>query len=54
VDANGRTPQLSWDTLRAANTAVAAGSAYDAVNEASQGAGLRAADPVISLATVAG
>ena len=54
VDTNGRTPQLSWDTLRAASTAVGADNAYDAVNEAAQGAGLRTAEAVVSLATGAG
>jgi hypothetical protein len=54
VDTNGRTPQLSWATLRPANSAFAAGTAYDAVNEASQGASLRMAEAVVSLATGAG
>ena len=54
VDTNARTPQLSWATLRAASNAVASGSAYDAVNEAAQGAGLRTAEAVVSLATGAG
>ncbi len=54
VDTNARTPQLSWATLRAAGNAVAADSAYDAVREAAQGAGLRTAEAVVSLATGAG
>jgi hypothetical protein len=54
VDTNSRTPQLSWSILQATSNAVAAGSAYDAVNEASQGAGLRTATAVVSLATGAG
>jgi hypothetical protein len=54
VDTNPRTPQLSWATLRPASTAVATGSAFDAVAEASQGAALRTAEAVVSLATRAG
>jgi hypothetical protein len=54
VDTSARTPQLSWASLRPASTAMAAGSAYDAVSEASQGAGLRTAEAVFSLATRAG
>lgn len=54
VDTNGRTPNLSWSTLRAASTAVAADNAYGAVSEAAQGAGLRTAEAVVSLATGAG
>jgi hypothetical protein len=54
VDTNARTPQLTGDSLRPAGSAVAAANAYDAVTEASQGAGLRAAEAVISLATEAG
>jgi hypothetical protein len=54
VDTNGNTPQLSWATLRAADNAFAARSAYDAVSEAAQGAGLRTAEAVVSLATGAG
>jgi hypothetical protein len=54
VDTNPRTPQLSWATLRPASTAVAVGSAFDAVAEASQGAALRTAEAVVSLATGAG
>ena len=53
-DASPRTPQLSWARLRPAGNAFAAGSAYDAVNNASQGAGLRTAEALISLATGAG
>jgi hypothetical protein len=54
VDTNPRTPQLSWEVLRAADTAAAAGGAYDAVAEASEGAALRTAEAVVSLATYAG
>jgi hypothetical protein len=54
VDTNPRTPQVSWPTLRPAGTAVAAGSAFDAVAEASQGAALRTAEAVVSVATGAG
>ena len=54
VDTHGPRPELGWNTLRAASTAVAAGNAYDAVAEASQGAGLRTAEAVVSLATGAG
>ena len=51
VDTNAQTPQLSWGMLRPASTAPAAASAYDAVAEASEGAGLRMAEAVVSLAT---
>ena len=51
VDTNAQTPQLSWGMLRPATTAPAAASAYDAVTEASEGAGLRMAEAVVSLAT---
>jgi hypothetical protein len=54
VDTNPQTPQLSWAVLRAADTAAAAGGAYDAVAEASEGAALRTAEAVVSLATYAG
>jgi hypothetical protein len=54
VDTHGPRPETSWATLRAANNAVAAGSAYDAVNAASEGASLRMAEAVVSLATGAG
>jgi hypothetical protein len=54
VDTNPRTPQLSWSTLRPASTAMAASNAYDAVTEASEGAGIRTAEAVVSLATGAG
>ena len=54
VDTNGPRPVLGWATLRPAGNAVAADSAYDAVTEASQGAGLRTAEAVVSLATGAG
>ena len=51
VDTRGQTPDLSWATLRAAGTAVAAGSAYDAVAGAAQGTGQRTAEAVASLAS---
>jgi hypothetical protein len=54
VDTHGPHPELSWNTLRAATNAVAAGNAYDAVNEAAEGAGLRTAEALVSLATGAG
>jgi hypothetical protein len=54
VDTNPRTPQLSQEVLTPAATAAAAGNAYDAVREASEGAGLRTAEAVVSLATGAG
>ena len=54
MDTSPRTPQLTWDSLRPAGTATAADSAYDAVAEASEGAGLRTAEAVVSLATGAG
>jgi hypothetical protein len=53
VDTNSRTPQLTMDSLRPASSAGAARNAYEAVAEASQGAGLRTAEAVISLATEA-
>ncbi|HEX5619828.1 MAG TPA: hypothetical protein VFX51_15515 [Solirubrobacteraceae bacterium] len=54
VDTNPNSPQISWQALRPAGTAVAAGAAYDAVSQASQGAALRTAEAVFSLATGAG
>ncbi len=54
VDTNADTPNLTWATLRAASTAVGADNAYDAVAEASEGAGIRTAEAVWSLATGAG
>lgn len=50
VDTNARTPQLTRESLRPAPSAVAATNAYDAVLEASEGAGLRTAEAVVSLA----
>jgi hypothetical protein len=50
VDTNARTPQLTRESLRPADSAVAALNAYDAVLEASEGAGLRTAEAVVSLA----
>jgi hypothetical protein len=54
VDTSPRSPQISWQTLRPASTAFAAGNAYDAVDQASQGSALRTAEAVVSLATEAG
>jgi hypothetical protein len=54
VDTNPRTPQLSWASLRPAGRAMQAGNAYGAVAEASEGAALRTAEAVVSLATGAG
>jgi hypothetical protein len=54
VDTIGPRPTLNWSTLRPAGNALAANSAYDAVSEASEGAGLRTAEAVVSLATGAG
>jgi len=54
VDTNPQTPQLSLASLRPAGTTLAASSAYDAVAEASRGAGLRTAEALASLASGAG
>ena len=54
VDANSRTPQLSGELLRPARSAPAASGAYGAVLEASQGAALRTAGAVLSLASESG
>jgi hypothetical protein len=54
VDTNAPTPDLTWASLRPASSAMAASSAYDAVSEASEGAALRTAEAVWSLATGAG
>jgi hypothetical protein len=51
VDANPRTPQLSQEVLTPADSAAAAFNAYGAVAEASEGAGLRTAQAVVSLAS---
>jgi hypothetical protein len=53
VDTNPRTPQLSLELLTPAGS-VAARGAYDAVLEASEGAGLRTAQAVVSLAAGVG
>jgi hypothetical protein len=53
VDTNPRTPQLTREVLTPAPS-VAAPRAYDAVREASDGAGLRTAQAVVSLAAGAG
>jgi hypothetical protein len=54
VDNNPRTPQVTRESLTAATSARAALSAYGAVLEASEGAGLRTAEAVVSLAAGAG
>jgi hypothetical protein len=54
VDTSARSPRITGATLRPARTAKAAGNAYDAVAEASEGAGIRTAEAVWSLATGAG
>jgi hypothetical protein len=54
VDTNRRTPQLSGEVLTPARSAVAAFNAPGAVSEAAEGAGLRTAQAVVSLATGAG
>jgi hypothetical protein len=54
VDTTADTPKLTRDSIRPAETAVAAGAAYAAVTEASEGAGIRTAEAVWSLATGAG
>jgi hypothetical protein len=54
VDTNARTPQLTLDALTAAHTARAASGSNSAVLAASEGAGLRTAEAVISLVTGAG
>ena len=50
VDANPSTPQVSMATLRAAESATAGESPYYGVNEAAEGAALRTAGAVYSLA----
>ena len=54
VDTNARTPQVTRETLRPATSAAAASGAYDAVLEASEGAALRTAEAVVSLAARTG
>jgi hypothetical protein len=54
VDTNARSPQLTRESLTPARTAPAALSAYEAVREASEGAGLRTAEAVVSVAVGAG
>jgi hypothetical protein len=54
VDTNPRTPQVTRASLTAAASARAAFNAYDVVLEASEGAGLRTAETVASLAAGAG
>jgi len=50
VDANARTPPLTGESLRPARSASASAGAYGAVLEASEGAALRTAGAVFSLA----
>jgi hypothetical protein len=50
VDTNERTPQISGAALRQARTVTAGAGVVDAVREASDGAGLRTAQAVFSLA----
>jgi hypothetical protein len=54
VDTDRRTPQLTGVSLRPASSAASAPCAHDAVLEASEGAALRTAEALISLATHAG
>ena len=54
VDTNSRTPELSLERLTPASSAVAAFNASGAVAEASEGAGLRTAQAMVSLAAEAG
>jgi hypothetical protein len=54
VDTNARTPQVTRETLMPATSAAAASGAYDAMLEASEGAALRTAEAVVSLAARAG
>jgi hypothetical protein len=54
VDTNRQTPQLTLASLRPASSAASAAGAYNAVLQASEGAGLRTAEALISLATHAG
>jgi hypothetical protein len=54
VDTNPRTPQLTRESLTPASTAPAAPAANAAVLDASEGAALRTAEAVVSLATGAG
>jgi hypothetical protein len=50
VDANPQTPQVTQASLMPAPTAFSAHGSYDAVAEASRGAGLRTAEALVSLA----
>jgi hypothetical protein len=54
VDNRTATPQLTLDALRAASSAVAASGSVDAVSEASEGAAIRTAQALHSLASEAG
>jgi hypothetical protein len=54
IDTNTRTPHLTLDSLRPASSAAAASGANAAMLAAAEGAGLRTAEAVVSLATGAG
>jgi hypothetical protein len=54
VDTNAGTPQLTQAALMPADSAFAAAGAHDAVLEASEGAGLRTAEALLSLAAGTG
>ena len=54
VDTNARTPQLTQASLMPADSAFAAAGAHEAVLEASEGAGLRTAEALVSLAAGTG
>jgi hypothetical protein len=54
IDADPRTPQITGESLRPASSAASAPGAYAAMLEASEGAGLRTAEAIVSLATGAG
>jgi hypothetical protein len=54
VDTDSTTPKLTGASLTPATSAQAASGAYQAVLEASEGAGLRTAQAVVSLASEAG
>jgi hypothetical protein len=54
VDTNAQTPQLTQASLVPADSAFSAAGAHDAVLEASEGAGLRTAEALVSLAAGTG
>jgi hypothetical protein len=53
IDGDPRTPQITRESLMPASSAASAPGSYSAVREASQGAGLRTAEAILSLATEA-